>query len=70
MSQAIFGLLISVLVTSALVSGVDFIEKSFRNSGRYNLNTNELKILQSAGLNSTSNIYSLNQDIKSMPQKQ
>ena len=70
MSQAIFGLLISVLTTSGLVLGVEYIEKSYRNSGRYKMNYNELKILQSAGLNSSSNINSLNEDLKSMPQKQ
>tara|TARA_Y100000994_G_C15640997_1_gene421276 strand:- start:765 stop:977 length:213 start_codon:yes stop_codon:yes gene_type:complete len=69
MSQAIFGLLISVLTTSGLVLGVEYIEKSYRNSGRYKMNYNELKILQSAGLNSSSNINSLNEDLKSMPQK-
>ena len=69
MSQAIFGLLISVLTTSGLVLGVEYIEKSFRNSGRYKMNYNELKILQSAGLNSYSNINSLNEDLNSMPQK-
>ena len=70
MAQAIIGLLISVLVTSGLVLGVEYIEESYRNSGRYKLNTNELNILQSAGLNSASNINSLNEDLKSMPQKQ
>tara|TARA_B100000214_G_C23534598_1_gene431156 strand:- start:81 stop:293 length:213 start_codon:yes stop_codon:yes gene_type:complete len=69
MSQAIFGLLISVLTTSGLVLGVEYIEKSYRNSGRYKMNYNELKILQSAGLNSSSNINTLNEDLKSMPQK-
>ena len=69
MSQAIFGLLISVLTTSGLVLGVEYIEKSYRNSGRYKMNDYELKILQSAGLNSSSNINSLNEDLKSMPQK-
>tara|TARA_B100000902_G_C26808779_1_gene668147 strand:+ start:293 stop:505 length:213 start_codon:yes stop_codon:yes gene_type:complete len=69
MSQAIFGLLISVLATSGLVLGVEYMEQSYRNSGRYKMNYNELKILQSAGLNSSSNINSLNEDLKSMPQK-
>ena len=69
MTQAIFGLLISVLTTSGLVLGVEYIEKSYRNSGRHKMNYNELKILQSAGLNSSSNINSLNEDLKSMPQK-
>ena len=70
MAEAIVGLLISVLATTGLVLGVNFIEQSFRNSGRYKLTTNELKILQSAGLSSPNKVYSLNQDLKSMPQKQ
>ena len=70
MFDSILGLIIAVLATSGLVLGVNFVEQSFRNSGRYKITNNELKILQSAGLNNQSNINNLNEDLQSMPQKQ
>ena len=70
MFDAILGLIIAVLATSGLVLGVNFVEQSFRSSGRYKLTSNELQILQSAGLSTKSNINNLNEDLQSMPQKQ
>ena len=70
MFDAILGLIIAVLATSGLVLGVNFVEQSFRSSGRYNLTTNEKKILQSAGLSTQININNLNVELQSMPQKQ
>tara|TARA_B100000214_G_C23766034_1_gene534467 strand:+ start:336 stop:548 length:213 start_codon:yes stop_codon:yes gene_type:complete len=69
MASAILGGIIAALATTGLVIAVESVERAFRNAGRYPLTNNEIKILQSAGLNSETNIIILNTELKVMPQK-
>ena len=69
MASAILGGIIAALTTTGLVVAIESVERAFRSAGRYPLNNNEIKILQSAGLNSESNIIKLNTELKLMPQK-
>ena len=70
MASSIVGLLISTFAFSGLVLSYQYIENTYRNSISFPLNKYEQDILQSAGLSNSTNIQSLNLDLKSMPRTQ
>ena len=47
---------------------IQSIEKSYNNAGKYSLTQQELKIINSAGLNSESILSNLKEDIDNLPQ--
>ncbi len=68
MIESVLGIMIASVAISSLMLSIQSIEKSYQNAGKYSLTQNELKIINSAGLNSESNIKLIKEDIDSLPQ--
>ena len=68
MIESVLGIIIASVAISSLMLSIQSIEKSYQNAGKYSLTQNELKIINSAGLNSESNIKLIKEDIDSLPQ--
>ena len=68
MTESILGVMISAMAISSLMLSIQFMEKSYRNAGKHSLTQYELRIINSAGLNTTSNINLINDDINNLPQ--
>ena len=68
MVESFLGIMIASIAISSLMLSIQSIEKSFKNAGKYSLTQNELKIINSAGLKSESNIKLIKEDIDSLPQ--
>ena len=60
--------MIAAIATSSLMLAIKSMEKSYRNAGKHSLTEQELKIINSAGLNSVSNLNLLNIDLDNLPQ--
>ncbi len=56
------------MAISSLMLSIQSMEKSYRKAGKHSLTQNELEIINSAGLNSTTNINLLKGDINNLPQ--
>ena len=68
MTESFLGVIISAIAISTLMLSIQYMEKSYRNAGKYSLTQQEIEILNSAGLNSQSNLNLLKGDIESLPQ--
>ena len=68
MIESIVGLMISAMAISSLMLSIQSMEKSYRNAGKHSLTQNEHKIINSAGLNTTTNINLIKNDIDNLPQ--
>ena len=68
MTESLLGMLIAAMAISSLMLAVQTIEKSYRNAGKHSLTQQELELINSAGLNTESNIILLKSDIESLPQ--
>ena len=68
MVESFLGIMIASIAISSLMLSIQSIEKSFKNAGKYSLTQNELKIINSAGLKSESNIKLIKEDIDNLPQ--
>ena len=68
MLESFLGVLIAAISISSLMLSIQSMEKSYRNAGKQNLSQQELEILNSAGLNSVSNLNLLNIDLDNLPQ--
>ena len=66
--ESFLGVMIAAISISSLMLSIQSIEKSYRNAGKYSLTEQELRIINTAGLNSESNINLLKGDIGSLPQ--
>ena len=69
MTESFLGILISAMAISSLMLSIQAIEKSYRNAGKHSLTQNELEIINSAGLNSDSNINLIKSDLLSLPKE-
>jgi len=68
MIESFIGILISAMAISTLMLSIQTVEKSYRNAGKYSLTQNEFEIINSANLNSESNLNLLKNDIDNLPQ--
>ena len=68
MMESILGIMIAAVSISTLVLSIQSMEKSYRNAAKHSLTQKELEIINSAGLNSESNINLLKGDIENLPQ--
>ena len=68
MLESFLGVLIAAISISSLMLSIQSMEKSYRNAGKQALSQQELEILNSAGLNSESNLNLLNGDVDNLPQ--
>ena len=68
MLESFLGVLIAAISISSLMLSIQSMEKSYRNAGKHSLSQQELEILNSAGLNSESNLNLLNGDVENLPQ--
>tara|TARA_B100000579_G_C22542092_1_gene715722 strand:- start:227 stop:436 length:210 start_codon:yes stop_codon:yes gene_type:complete len=66
--ESFLGIIIAAVSISTLMLSIQSIEKSYRNAGKYSLTQYEMEIINSAGLNSESNLNLLKGDIESLPQ--
>jgi len=69
MLESFIGIMIAAMSISSLMLSIQSIEKSFTNAGKQSLTQKELEIINTAGLNTESNINLLKSDIESLPQK-
>ena len=68
MFESILGVMIAAISISSLMLSIQSMEKSYRNAGKHSLSQQELEIINSAGLNSQSNLNLLKGDIETLPQ--
>ena len=68
MTESFLGILISAMAISTLMLSIQTVEKAYRNAGKYSLTQNEFEIINSANLNSESNLNLLKNDIENLPQ--
>ena len=68
MLESFLGVLIAAISISSLMLSIQSMEKSYRNAGKQSLSQQELEIINSAGLNSVSNINLINIDLDNLPQ--
>ena len=68
MIESFLGVVIASIGVSTLVLSIQSMEKSYRNAGKYSLTQQELKTINSAGLNSESNLNALKEDIDNLAQ--
>tara|TARA_B100000579_G_C22239565_1_gene579851 strand:- start:319 stop:531 length:213 start_codon:yes stop_codon:yes gene_type:complete len=68
MTESFLGVMIAAMTISSLMLSIQSMEKSYRKAGKHSLTENELEIINSAGLNSQSNINLIKEDIESLPQ--
>jgi len=68
MTESFLGVMISAMAISSLMLSIQSMEKSYRNAGKHSLTQNELGIINSAGLNTTTNINLIKEDINNLPQ--
>ena len=68
MTESFLGILISAMAISTLMLSIQAVEKGYRNAGKYSLTQNEFEIINSANLNSESNLNLLKNDIDNLPQ--
>ena len=68
MFESFVGLTIAAVSISTLMLSIQSMEKSYRNAGKYSLTQQDLEIINSAGLNSESNLNLLKGDIENLPQ--
>ncbi len=68
MIESFIGLTIAAVAISTLMLSIQSMEKSYRNAGKYSLTQQDLEIINSAGLNSPSNLNLLKGDIENLPQ--
>ena len=68
MIESFLGVMIASIGISTLMLSIQSIEKSYNNAGKYSLTQQELKIINSAGLNSESILSNLKEDIDNLPQ--
>jgi len=64
MFDAILGAVIIVTATSGLAMAVEVANRAMTSAGRHPLNSSELLMLRSAGLESTTNINKLSDDLE------
>tara|TARA_B100000965_G_scaffold322081_1_gene283528 strand:- start:312 stop:524 length:213 start_codon:yes stop_codon:yes gene_type:complete len=68
MTESFLGVIIASIGISTLMLSIQSIQKSYNNAGKYSLTQQELKIINSAGLNSESNLNIIKEDIDNLPQ--
>ena len=68
MMESILGIMIAAVSISTLMLSIQSMEKSYRNAAKHSLTQQELEIINSAGLNSESNLNLLKGDIENLPQ--
>ena len=68
MVESFLGVVIASIGVSTLVLSIQSMEKSYSNAGKYSLTQQEFKTINSAGLNSESNLNVLKEDIDNLPQ--
>ena len=68
MMESILGIMIAAVSISTLLLSIQSMEKSYRNAAKHSLTQQEFEIINSAGLNSESNINLLKGDIENLPQ--
>tara|TARA_B100001250_G_C19570648_1_gene687507 strand:- start:253 stop:465 length:213 start_codon:yes stop_codon:yes gene_type:complete len=68
MLESFLGILIAAISISSLMLSIQSMEKSYRNAGKQPLTQKEYEIINSAGLNSESNLNLLNGDLENLPQ--
>ena len=56
MMESFLGVMIAAVSISTLMLSIQSIEKSYRNAGKHSLTQQELELINSAGLNTESNI--------------
>ena len=68
MIESFLGVMIAAISISSLMISIQSMEKSYRNAGKHSLTQQELAIINSAGLNSETNLNLLKGDLESLPQ--
>ena len=68
MTESFLGVMIAAMAISSLMLSIQSMEKSYRKAGKHSLTQHELEIINSAGLNSATNINLLKGDIDNLPQ--
>tara|TARA_B100000579_G_scaffold206821_1_gene168950 strand:- start:1186 stop:1398 length:213 start_codon:yes stop_codon:yes gene_type:complete len=68
MTESFLGVMIAAMAISCLMLSIKSIEKSYQNAGKHSLTQKELEIINSAGLNSATNINLIKGDIENLPQ--
>jgi len=68
MVESFLGVVIASIGVSTLLLSIQSMQKSYINAGKYSLTQQELKTINSAGLNSESNLNVLKEDIDNLPQ--
>tara|TARA_B100000579_G_scaffold358094_1_gene314333 strand:- start:149 stop:361 length:213 start_codon:yes stop_codon:yes gene_type:complete len=68
MTESFLGVIIASIGISTLMLSIQSIQKSYNNAGKYSITQQELKIINSAGLNSESNLNIIKEDIDNLPQ--
>lgn len=68
MVESFIGVIIAAISISSLMLSIQSMEKSYRNAGKYSLTEHDIEIINSAGLNSQSNLILLKGDIENLPQ--
>ena len=68
MIESFLGVVIAAIGISTLMLSIQSMEKSYNNAGKYSLTQQELKVINSAGLGSNSNINLIKEDIDTLPQ--
>ena len=66
--ESLLGVIIAAVSMSTLMLSIQSMEKSYRSAGKYDLTTQDLEIINSAGLNSEANLNLLQADIENLPQ--
>tara|TARA_E500000331_G_C17126562_1_gene656301 strand:+ start:694 stop:906 length:213 start_codon:yes stop_codon:yes gene_type:complete len=69
MTESFLGIMISAMAISSLMLSIQAIEKSYRNAGKHSITLSEFEIINSAGLNSESNINLIKSDLESLPKE-
>lgn len=68
MMESFLGIMIAAISISTLMLSIQSIEKSYRLAGKHSLTEQEYEILNSAGINSNSNLNLIKGDIDNLPQ--
>ena len=68
MLESFIGVMIAAISISSLMLSIQSMEKTYRKSGRHSLTTQELEIINSAGLNTENNLNLIKGDIDNLPQ--
>ncbi len=68
MMESFIGIMIAAMSLSALMLSIKSIEKSYRFAGKHSITQQEYEIINSAGINSESNLNLIKGDIDNLPQ--